>query len=79
MERVEARDCKLIYKNFLGNTRILITETKIKPRETRLSSFDIMDADLWIHNNKVLKSKVSYSLDKIITDDQLNQLFGESL
>jgi hypothetical protein len=84
MTNIKPQNCNIIYKNFISASRILVTEST-KPRPNNVRPFthphldDIFEANLWIHDNVIVKSKVQYSVGQIITDDRLNQLFGETL
>jgi hypothetical protein len=76
---------KLIYKNFFGEHRILVTKStdgKYPSRYTLIPDIEIYDTHIWIHDNIVKKNhtgKEIFILDSVVSDDELKMLLGNVL
>ena len=76
---------KLIYKNFFGEYNILITISnngKTPHVDTLISSREIYQSHIWIHDNVVMKNhtgKEVFILGNQVSDDELKKVFGNTI
>lgn len=74
---------KLIYKNFFGRYKILITKTASEEKFikcTLVPDIEIYNSHIWIHDNIINKNhteKEIFILNSFIGDDELKKIFGK--
>jgi hypothetical protein len=77
------RKYEVIYKNQFGRYNILITRGFGKKSIAEVKdSWELYDSHIWINDNIVVKDHSKeqiFGTDKILTDDDLIELFGNVL
>ncbi len=76
------RKYELIYKNQLGRYNILITRGFGKKSITEVKDRELYNSQIWINDNIVVKDHSKeqiFGTDKVLTDDDLIELFGNVL
>jgi hypothetical protein len=73
---------ELIYKNQFGRYNILITRGYSKKSITKAKDRELYTAHIWINDNIVVKDHSKeqiFGTNKVLTDDDLIELFGNVL
>ncbi len=76
------RKYELIYKNQFGRYNILITRRIGKKSITEVKDRELYNSQIWINDNIVVKDHSKeqiFGTDKVLTDDDLIELFGNVL
>ncbi len=76
------RKYELIYKNQFGRYNILITRGIGKKSITEVKDRELYNSQIWINDNIVVKDHSKeqiFGTDKVLTDDDLIELFGNVL
>ena len=76
------RKYELIYKNQFGRYNILITRGFGKKSITEVEDRELYHSQIWINDNIVVKDHSKeqiFGTDKVLTDDDLIELFGNVL
>lgn len=76
------REYELIYKNQFANYNILVTRGYSNKSITKAEVRELYDVQIWINDNIVVKDHSEeqvFGTDKVLTDNDLIDLFGNVL